>query len=68
MKANKIINFLAKFGTKVKDNESSDYVHLMMDNHKCIEFNGEQFYIPEDVNLSENEEEVYDYLIEHLLF
>lgn len=67
MNAKKIIKFLEKFSTKVKENETDAYVELMMDNHKCINFNDDQFYIPEDVSFNEKEEEVYDYLMEHLL-
>lgn len=43
-----ILNFLEKFGTKVLDDEKSDFVELMMDDHHCIEFLAVQYYIPEN--------------------
>lgn len=58
-----IENFIKKFGTKVNDNEPSDYVELMMDDHKCITHNNNQYYIYENEMFSNTEQEVFDYLI-----
>lgn len=58
-----IQDFLNEFGTEVQENEKSDYVELMMDNHKCIEFNGKQYYINEDTSYGE-QEKIYDLLVE----
>jgi len=59
----KINNFLTEFGTKVRKNERMDYVELMMDDHKCIEFKGKQFYISEDSPMTADEEIIYNTLI-----
>ena len=42
-------------------------VELMMDNHKCIIYNDVQYYVPED-NLSNEEEEIYEFLIKNYLW
>lgn len=62
---NEILQFLNIFGIIVEDNETSEYVDLMMDNHKCIEFDGTQYYIPESsVCYSDNDLVIYDLLID----
>ena len=53
-----IIQFLNEYCTKVKNNEDSDYVELMMDNHICIEYDNQRWYIPENNILWSKEEEV----------
>jgi hypothetical protein len=58
-----IVSYLNERGITVKENEEPHYVELMMDNHKCIEYNGVQYYIPEDNNLG-IDETIYDYLID----
>ena len=58
-----INNFLTECGIKVQENEDSAYVELMMDDHKCIEFKGTQYYINEDTPLTANEEKIYDALV-----
>lgn len=60
-----ILGFLKTHCTKVRKRESNSYVELMMDNHKCIEFEKMQFYVPEDIAYSEADEIVYDHLIEN---
>jgi hypothetical protein len=60
---NRINNFLTEFGIEVRENEPMDYVELMMDNHKCIEFKGKQFYISEDSPMTKEEGIIYDTLI-----
>ena len=59
-----ILDFLKTHCTRVRKRESSSYVDLMMDNHKCIEFEKMQFYVPEN-SYSEADELVYDHLIEN---
>ena len=50
--------FLLKYGTKVVENESSDYVDLMMDDHKCIEYQGNEYYIPENNSFYTEDDEI----------
>lgn len=58
-----VIEFIGKYGTKVRKNESSGYTELMMDNHICIEFGDNEYYIPEDNSFySEDDLMIYDYL------
>ena len=57
MKKETVDIFLDTFGTKVKDNEDSAYVELMMDDHDCIEFEGVQYYIPQNHVLYNKEDE-----------
>lgn len=65
---NKILDFLNNFGVPVKDNEDSSYVDLMMDNHKCIIFEDEKYYIPESSYLYDDKDvEIYNKLIENYL-
>ena len=47
-KYNSITEFIKEYGTKVRSNESESYTELMMDNHRCIEWNNSQYYIPEN--------------------
>ena len=53
--------FLSEYGIEVEKNEPDHYVELMMDNHKCIEWKGKQYYIS-DSYLSDDEEKIYDVL------
>tara|TARA_R110002050_G_scaffold79261_12_gene169492 strand:- start:26689 stop:26886 length:198 start_codon:yes stop_codon:yes gene_type:complete len=57
-----IKEFLTERGTKVRKNESCDYVELMMDDHKCIEYGGKQYYLPES-NLFGDDEKIFDFLV-----
>jgi len=58
-----IDNYVDTVCTEVREDEGSDYVELMMDNHKCIEWGGREYYIPEDYTaVDEDEEFVYEYL------
>lgn len=59
LKDSEVDEFLSKYGTKVQPNEASDYVELMMDNHKCTNWNEEQYYIPEDKYYPEGEDHIY---------
>ena len=56
--------FLKDRCTKVRANESDSYCELMMDNHKCIEYGGKQYYVPEE-NLFGADEIIYDFLIDN---
>ena len=67
MNAQIISDFLETYGTLVREDDPISYTELMMDDHKCIEIWDEQYYIPENGYLEEDEE-VYDYLIEHYLY
>ena len=63
-----INEFLNSFCTKVRKRESSSYVELMMDNHKVIEFEKNQYYVPEDNHsYSPSDELIYDHLIDNYL-
>lgn len=54
--------FLSNHGIEVQDNEPDHYVELMMDNHKCTEWKGKQYYISDSLTLTEYEWEIYDVL------
>lgn len=43
METQRITEFLNKFGKKVNENEEDWQVELLMDNHKVIEFEGQQY-------------------------
>ncbi len=63
----KLINdFIKKYGIKVRSNESSAYVELMMDDHKCIEYeDGKEYYIPENSSsYSEDDELIREFIID----
>jgi len=59
---NEVEEFLSNYGIEVLENEPDHYVELMMDNHKCIEFKGKQYYISDSLTLTEDEEKIYDVL------
>ena len=54
--------FLEDHGIEVEENEPMNYVELMMDNHKCTEWKGKQYYISDSLDLSDDEEKIYDVL------
>ena len=62
----KLINeFISQYGTKVKSKESSAYVELMMDDHICIDWNDNEYYIPKNnSNYTEDDDLVYQFLNE----
>jgi hypothetical protein len=64
---NQIIEFLEEHCTKVRHNEKCDYVELMMDNHHCVEFDGEQYYVPKECMLDPKDEDIRDLLIDNYL-
>ena len=57
-----VAQFLEDYGIEVEKNEPDHYVELMMDNHKCTEWQGKQYYISDSLDLSEDEEKIYDVL------
>jgi len=54
--------FLDTHGIEVEDNEPDNYVELMMDIHKCTEWKDKQYYISDSLDLSEDEQKIYDVL------
>jgi hypothetical protein len=54
--------FLSNHGIEVDENEPDHYVELMMDNHKCTEWNGVQYYLSDGLILTEYEGKIYDVL------
>jgi hypothetical protein len=54
--------FLSNHGIEVEDNEPDHYVELMMDNNKCTEWNGVQYYLSDGLILTEYEGKIYDVL------
>jgi len=54
--------FLDTHGIEVEENEPDNYVELMMDNHKCTEWKGIQYYISDSLDLSKDEQKIYDVL------
>ena len=55
--------FLDEHAIEVEENEPSNYVELMMDNHKCIEWKRKQYYVSDSLDLSEDEEKIYDVVV-----
>lgn len=55
--------FLEDHGIEVEENEPLAYVELMMDNHKCTEWKGVQYYLSDSLDLTEEEEKIYDVLV-----
>lgn len=59
-----ILDFLEKYGTKVLEGESSDFVELMMDDHICVEFGYTQYYVPHNNSFyTEDEDLIYEFLM-----
>jgi len=54
--------FIEKYCIKVEENEPGHYVELMMDNHRCIIWEGVQYYIPRSNSDMEN---MHDKLYDH---
>lgn len=57
-----VAEFLSNHGIEVGENEPDHYVELMMDNHKCTEWNGKQYYISDSLDLTYEEQKIYDVL------
>jgi hypothetical protein len=58
--------FLDSHGIEVEKNEPMNYVELMMDNHKCIQWKDKQYYINDSLDLNDDEEKIYDVLVYNL--
>jgi hypothetical protein len=58
--------FLDSHGIEVEKNEPMNYVELMMDNHKCIQWKDKQYYINDSLDLTDDEEKIYDVLVYNL--
>jgi hypothetical protein len=67
MKANNIKLLIERvldtYCTKIQKHEKSSYVELMMDNHKCIEYDGQQYYLPEECSLMDDSDELLSIMI-----
>ena len=48
MEKNKINIFLDTYCILVSENEDSSITELMMDDHKCINYKGTEYYVPEN--------------------
>jgi hypothetical protein len=59
-----ITDFLDKYCTLVKEDDSDDYVDLMTDNHSCILFEEQEWYVPDNNTLwSEDEFLLQDFIV-----
>jgi hypothetical protein len=58
--------FLEQHGIEVEENEPTNYVELMMDNHKCVSWNNKQFYLSDSLSLNEEQEKIYETLTYYL--
>jgi len=63
-----IERFLNDYCIEVRDDETDDYVELMMDNHKCVDYNGHLYYLPEDLSLDESDQLLEEMIINTLLY
>ena len=58
-----IKQFLLTFADECEEDEELSDTELMMDDHHCIEWNGIQYYIPENNMLySEDDELIVEFL------
>lgn len=62
LKDSKVAKFLDNHAIEVGENEPDHYVELMMDNHKCTEWKGKQYYISDSLQLDDEEVKIYDVL------
>lgn len=60
--------FLKKYGKEVGKSEPLDYVELMMDDHKCIEWNGKLFYLSDSLSVSFDEDYIYKTLYHYFRY
>ncbi len=58
-----IERFIETYCTKVMNEEESSYVELMMDDHKCIEYEGQQYYLAEECSLMDESDEILKEMI-----
>ncbi len=58
--------FIEHYGTKVTNEDNANYVELMMDDHYCINWKNDQYYIPENSMLfTVLDDKINDYLSEN---
>lgn len=60
---NEIKDFLKNYCIKIKEVESYEDVEEMLDNHKCIDYQGDLYYIPDDCSLMSED----DHLLKQML-
>ena len=61
-----IRDFLQKYCTLVRKDESDSYVELMMDNHCYIKFEDVEWYVPEENSFwDEDENLLQDFITYH---
>ena len=61
-----IRDFLQKYCTLVRETDSMDYFNLMIDNHCYIKFEDQEWYVPEDNSLwDEDEQLLQDFITYH---
>ena len=64
MEKNKINIFLDTYCILVSENEDLSITELMMDDHKCINYEGTEYYVPENNMLWDaNDDLTYEHLI-----
>ena len=64
MEKNKINIFLDTYCILVSENEDSSITELMMDDHKCINYEDTEYYVPENNMLWDaNDHLIYEHLI-----
>ena len=54
--------FLNNYGIEVEENESDYYIDMMMENHKCSKWKDKMYYISDSLDLTDDEEKIYDVL------
>lgn len=55
---NEVSRFIKEFCSQVLEEEYDGYAELMMDDHKCIEYEGIVYYIPENCSLMDEDDEL----------
>ena len=59
-----INSYIAEFCTEVHDMPFHE-LELKMDNHKCIEWESKEYFIPDDsYTINEDDELIYKFLVE----
>jgi len=59
-----IQEFINKFCIKCADNEDFATTELYMDNHHCINYNNQDYYLPEEIStLTEEESILYQMIL-----
>lgn len=64
-----IKDFIDCFCIKVREDEDVAFVELMMDDHKCIVWDGQAYYIPENHSIySDDDTLIYEFLTSCYLY